>query len=317
MRIHSGRKPFVCTKCPKTFFSKGDLTRHAIIHSGQKPFNCAYCHLGFGRKDKLLRHEKRHINQDTVPEKKLSHETSPSAVAPPLPSTPPSITNNYDQSASAVNNDEENREKNISTNQTPPSADWENMVIGIDPYNLNNYSVDNIKSEHELESPSVTNKTPTTPTADEDKTDDTIIKADTELPQVPDHITGDSFSNDPTKRFACDLCPKTFLHLENMRYHHATHSGVRPYSCNLCRKTFIRKREMDRHFATHTGQKPFECTKCPKSFGRKDKLVRHMRIHEESKEHRCDVCDSTFNRRDGLLHHMKSHEKIDEQPSDQ
>lgn len=138
-----------------------------------------------------------------------------------------------------------------------------------------------------------------------------------DLPSVPEHITGDSFSNTgdsqeklpklEIKRYPCLTCNKRFSSPDSLRVHAAIHRGHRPHTCSICSKAFMRKRELDRHMATHTGMRPFKCTSCEKSFGRKDKLVRHMRIHDVNRDHVCVMCGASFNRRDGLTHHMKTH----------
>ena len=42
-RIHSGKKPFICTFCSKAFNEKGNLKTHERFHSDNRPFKCNLC----------------------------------------------------------------------------------------------------------------------------------------------------------------------------------------------------------------------------------------------------------------------------------
>ena len=42
--MHTGEKPFACTKCEQRFTTKSNLGRHMRSHTGEKPWECETCH---------------------------------------------------------------------------------------------------------------------------------------------------------------------------------------------------------------------------------------------------------------------------------
>jgi hypothetical protein len=61
-----------------------------------------------------------------------------------------------------------------------------------------------------------------------------------------------SLTEDPSKTFACTLCPRRFRRQEHLKRHYRS---------------------------LHTGDKPFECGDCGKKFSRSDNLSQHQRTH--------------------------------------
>ena len=54
----SGKRPFACTLCSKSFYHKDNLQRHMAVHSNEKLFECTFCSKAFKIKDYLARHIK-------------------------------------------------------------------------------------------------------------------------------------------------------------------------------------------------------------------------------------------------------------------
>lgn len=58
---HTNPRPILCSKCPKRFRSKFDLTEHMNVHKGIKPYQCADCDQSYHHKVSLQMHVKSHM----------------------------------------------------------------------------------------------------------------------------------------------------------------------------------------------------------------------------------------------------------------
>ena len=64
-RIHNSAKPHKGTMCPSSFPEKNDLISHFKVHDDTKPHECLYCGLRFKRKNSLTLHLNEHTGEKT------------------------------------------------------------------------------------------------------------------------------------------------------------------------------------------------------------------------------------------------------------
>lgn len=128
--------------------------------------------------------------------------------------------------------------------------------------------------------------------------EEAITKSD-EIPQ----------SNDPDRKYPCDLCPKAFKMLSTLKDHRRVHTGDKPFTCSICNRGFSQNTNLKQHLRRHTQVKPYKCTfeKCKASFVSKGELDSHSRKHSGEHPFACDQCESKFTTSSSLVKHRRIH----------
>ncbi|XP_010637637.1 zinc finger protein 483 [Fukomys damarensis] len=284
-RIHTGKKPSICTECRKTLSSNSSLkpqhknhnvekphkcddcgkgitlanvTKHQRIHSGEKPFQCKECGRPFSDSSSLYQHQRIHTGEKPYKcndcGKSFTHSSSLS------------------------------KHQRIHTGEKPYPCDECGKAFRQASCLKRHQRI------HTGERPYLCND------------------------------CGATFSHFSTlhyhqrlhrgeKPYKCDRCEKAFSSHSLLSRHMRSHTGVKPYKCKDCGKTFSQSSSLNEHYRTHTGEKPYECDFCGATFARSTILVEHVKIHTRTSDHECNKCDKKFKSISSLMRHRVSHTK--------
>nr|XP_054769583.1 zinc finger protein 574-like [Lytechinus pictus] len=220
-----------------------------VLSIGKEIFTCQECGMQFPRGKLLQNHvNKYHIPGDPTME---SHREDRLDTAKTATLQSKQQCSNTANSAVAVKTEPNQEILDLSTNN---SLAYSNQTLPGGPSVVPSY---------------FPNSSPGTPRNEDKQNEDEEMS-----------IENDQFPGQ--KRFACDVCGKTYKYGFHMKEHRLTHAAVCPFVCRMCGMGFFRQRQLRDHELRHTGAYPCHCEICGKGFPRTSELKRHLAFRHSS-----------------------------------
>ncbi|XP_068112203.1 oocyte zinc finger protein XlCOF7.1-like isoform X2 [Hyperolius riggenbachi] len=202
-RVHTGDQSFSCAECSMTFSNKSILETHRSIHTGDRPFSCLECGKCFAMKANLVKHLKVHRS-----EKPFSCQE---------------CGKSFGTKSNLV------KHQRIHTGEKPFECVHCGRTFGMKSNLVKHQRI------HTGEKPFKCLEC------------GRCFASRSNLTTHEKIHTGE-------KPFTCIYCGKGFITSSDLSRHQKTHTGERPFICQVCGRSFTSKSMLSVHQKTHTSK---------------------------------------------------------------
>ncbi|KAM8869822.1 uncharacterized protein AB9W97_016971 [Spinachia spinachia] len=310
-------RPHLCNICGKAFKYSSLLHQHQYLHTGKKPFRCPECDKTFAFAKNMKAHCRQHRLRKNDPPAKEPSQPAPTSAQEAVRGPGKENAQHSDEAKRTFNcplcPQTYSAPANLRAHMLVHEAEYETLertprlpkeinknwekghicphcpCVYRDESSLNMH----LSSVHRsvaqrLEKAASPNQKQLIPLSSDD---------------VQGKFRGDSIS---IKSYKCSDCGKTFRHRSVLELHMRIHSKDKPYKCKVCAKGFRFGSYLQQHLIIHTGKKPYKCPDCGKDFAFLQNMKTHRKLHQE-KPFRCTSCRKGYSDETQLQHHMLSH----------
>lgn len=330
--LHQGKnrvEQLRCSKCPKTFDNKSQLTRHQKMHkllSVVKNASHSASPGGSGSKvvtkkpgtaRKTMRKQTHFVKVSTpdLPDSEAFSEENTLKSSLELSSLNPSSNSSSSQSGDhsiqidaslpeTFLQESVTAERDDSCSDTtrgralsPAGESQEMLEVGVD-----------VTSVTKVEDQSGSGADVSSLKGDQVAVEQSAQSSDNPDPSVTKDKPQSSNAPDPPGGIIldgceCKICGRVLSRESYLIIHMRSHSGEKPFVCQFCGRGFTVSQNLYKHVRTHTGEKNHACPTCGRRFTTSSSRNRHMLRHSGDKPYPCTLCDDGFS----YLEQLKSH----------
>ena len=233
----TGKKPYQCQSCDKTFLRSQYLTKHLRTHTSEKPYKCEVCGSSFSQSGSLRTHRRTHTGERPykceVCGSSFSQSGSLQAHRRTHTGERPYQCESCGKAFSQSNHLKKHRRTH--TGERPYQCEFQDCGKTF----LQSESLKKHLLTHTGEKPFKCE----------------VKDCGRAFSQIS-HLTKHRRTHTGEKPYRCENCGKAFSQSSTRNKHLRTHTGKKPYQCENCGKVFSQSGSLNKHLRTHTGKEP-------------------------------------------------------------